>query len=94
MKYMSSVILMSSIIASCNSGADGSAADSSYDSLSNPFANESALPYHTIPFDKIKDADFGPAFKEAMKLHVEEIEKIANDTTPATFENVFVALEK
>lgn len=94
MKYMSSVILMSSIIASCNSGADGSTADGSYDSISNPFAKESELPYHTIPFDKIKDADFGPAFKEAMKLHADEIEKIANDTTPATFENVFVALEK
>ncbi|GAB3412666.1 M3 family metallopeptidase [Niabella aquatica] len=94
MKYMPFVILMSSVIASCNAGADGSTSKESYDSLSNPFANESGLPYHTIPFDKIKEADFEPAFEEAMKLHVNEIDKIANDTTPATFENVLVALEK
>ncbi len=60
----------------------------------NPFFLQSTLPYSTEPFDKIKDADYKPAFEEGMKQHLKEIEAIANNTSPATFENTYVAMEK
>lgn len=88
-------LAMASIIASCNPGGkDTAPRNGNYDSTTNPFAKPSALPYQTIPFDKIKDADFKPAFEEGMKQHTAEIEKIANDPAPATFENTLVAMEK
>ncbi|MCO5249310.1 MAG: hypothetical protein M9887_10230 [Chitinophagales bacterium] len=45
--------------------------------MNNPFFKESTLPFNTIDFDKIKVADFAPAFEEGMKLQMEEIDKIA-----------------
>ena len=60
----------------------------------NPFFNESTLPYHAPPFDKIKDSDYQPAIEEGMKDQLAEIEKIANDPAPATFANTFEALER
>ncbi len=63
-------------------------------SASNPFYSQSKLPYEAPAFDKIKDADFKPAFEEGMKVHLAEIEKIADNPAPATFENTLVAMEK
>jgi peptidyl-dipeptidase Dcp len=60
----------------------------------NPFAQESTLPYHLPPFDRIKDADFRPAFEAGMAEHRKEIEAIDNDKAAPTFENTLVALEK
>ncbi len=61
---------------------------------SNPFYVESTLPFQAIPFDKIKDSDYSPAYEKGMQEHLAEIEQIANNTAEPTFENVFVALEK
>ena len=61
---------------------------------SNPLLTASTLPFQTIPFDKIKDADFQPAIEEGMQQKLEEIQKIANNPEPATFDNTFVALER
>src|SRR6185312_5261649 len=60
----------------------------------NPFETPSTLPLQAPPFDKIKDTDYKPAFEEAMKQHLAEVEAIANDKAAPTFENTFVALEK
>lgn len=60
----------------------------------NPFAQESTLPYHLPPFDRVKDADFRPAFEAGMAEHRKEIEAIDNDKAAPTFENTLVALEK
>lgn len=60
----------------------------------NPFFAPSPLLYQAPPFDKIKDSDYQPAFEEGMKQHLAEVEKIANQTEPATFENTIVALER
>ena len=59
----------------------------------NPFAQQSTLPYHFPPFDRIKDADFRPAFEAGMAEQRKEIETIDRDGA-ATFENTVVALEK
>ena len=61
---------------------------------SNPFYAASTLPYQAPPFDKIKESDYEPAVEEAMKQHLAEIEKIANNPEPPTFDNTIVAMEK
>ena len=60
----------------------------------NPFFAESTLPLKYPPFDKIKDDNFGPAFDRGMADQLKEVETIAGNDAPATFENTIVALEK
>ncbi|MDE2162538.1 MAG: peptidyl-dipeptidase Dcp [Alphaproteobacteria bacterium] len=60
----------------------------------NPFDQASTLPFQAPPFDKIKDSDFQPAMEEGMKRELADIEAIANNPAPATFENTIVAMEK
>ncbi len=50
-------------------------------------------PFGIVPFDKITDADFLPAFEIAMARHRSEIEAIAGSGAPATFANTVEALE-
>jgi peptidyl-dipeptidase Dcp len=60
----------------------------------NPFYAASTLPYQAPPFDKIKDSDYQPAFDAGMAEQRKEIDAIANNPAPPTFENTLVALEK
>lgn len=46
------------------------------------------------PFDKVVVADFAPALEAAMALELKEIEAIANNPAPPTFDNTIVALER
>jgi len=61
---------------------------------SNPFFTASTLPYQAPPFDKIKDSDYQPAIEEGMKQQLAEVQQIANNPEPPSFENTYVALEK
>jgi peptidyl-dipeptidase Dcp len=61
---------------------------------SNPFYAPSALPFQAPPFDKIKDEDYQPAIEAGMAQQQAEIQAIADDPAPPTFENTFVAMEK
>ncbi|MDP3668102.1 MAG: M3 family metallopeptidase [Telluria sp.] len=61
---------------------------------SNPFANESTLPFKYPPFDKITNEHYAPAFAEGMRQEAAQIEAIANNKRPATFENTIVAMER
>jgi len=61
---------------------------------SNPLLTPSTLPYQTPPFDKIKDEDFQPAIEAGMVEQLKEIQAIANNPAPPTFENTIVAMEK
>ena len=63
-------------------------------SAENPFARPSTLPYHVPPFDRIKDADFRPAFDAGMAEQRKEVEAIDHNPAPPSFENTVVALEK
>ena len=60
----------------------------------NPFFAQSPLPLHYPQFDKIKDADFAPAFDAGMAEQLKEVEAIANQSDKPTFDNTIVALEK
>ena len=45
-------------------------------------------------FEAIRDEDFAPAFDAALARHEAEIDAIAGNPEPPTFENTIVALEK
>ena len=64
------------------------------DMADNPFAQPSALPLQAPPFDRIKDTDYQPAIEEGMRQQLAEIDAIANDPAPPTFENTLAAMEK
>ena len=61
---------------------------------SNPFFAPSTLSLQYPQFDKINDAHFAPAFDRGMAEHLAEVEAIANNPEPATFENTILALEQ
>ena len=63
-------------------------------SSSNPFFAESSLPFHAPPFDRIKDSDFQPALEAGMREQIVEIEGLANQSAPATFENTIIPMER
>jgi len=60
----------------------------------NPFAAVSPLPLHYPPFDRIRDADFRPAFEAGMAEQRDEIEAIAHQAAEPTFDNTIVAMER
>ena len=61
---------------------------------SNPFFQPSVLPYQLPPFDKIKDSDFRAAYEAGMAEQRKEVDAIAHDAAPPTFDNTIVALER
>lgn len=61
---------------------------------SNPFFADSTLPLKYPAFDKIQDSDFAPAFDAGMKEELAEVDAIANNPEPPTFDNTILALEK
>ena len=51
-------------------------------------------PFKMPPFEAIRDEDFLPAFEEAMRLHLAEVEEIAENPAEPTFANTVEALER
>lgn len=60
----------------------------------NPFAHDNTLPYQAPEFDKIKSEHFAPALKVGMAKQLKEVEQIANNPEPASFDNTIAALQK
>lgn len=60
----------------------------------NPFFEASTLPFHAPPFDRIHDSDYKPAIEEGMKRQLAQVDSIANQSAPPTFDNTLVALER
>jgi peptidyl-dipeptidase Dcp len=61
---------------------------------SNPFYAASKLPFQAPPFDRIKDSDYKPAIDAGMAEKRKEIQAIADNPAPPTFENTIAAMEK
>ncbi len=60
-----------------------------------PLLEEWTGPYGGVPaFDSMKLEDLKPALLRGMEMHLEEIETIANNTEPASFENTIEAMER
>ena len=60
----------------------------------NPLLAASTLAYEYPAFDQIRNEHYAPAFAEGMRLHLAEINAIANNAAKPTFENTVVALER
>src|SRR5207253_508322 len=60
----------------------------------NPYARPSTLPSELPPFDRIHDGDYLPAFHAGMREQLKEVERIAHNREPPTFENTLIALER
>lgn len=59
----------------------------------NPFFEEWNTPHGTVPFDKIKNDHYMPAFEEGIKRHKAEINAIVNNKEEATFANTIEAMD-
>ncbi len=61
----------------------------------NPLLQPWTGPYGGVPpFDKVRVEDFKPALEAAMAENLAEIDRIANDPAPPTFENTIAAMER
>ncbi len=61
---------------------------------SNPFFTESTLPYYAPRFDLIRDSHYEPALEEGMRQQLAEIDAIAKQMRPPSFDNTIVAMER
>lgn len=61
--------------------------------MSNPFFETWQTPFNMPPFETIQDHHFEAAFEEGFSEHWAEIEAIANNPAPPSFDNTLVALE-
>lgn len=59
----------------------------------NPLLSKFSSAYNTAPFSQIKMEHYMPAFLEGIKIAKEEVDQIANNTEPASFENTIEAME-
>jgi peptidyl-dipeptidase Dcp len=60
---------------------------------SNPFLQDWQTPFEVPPFADISAEHYGPALDQAFEEHLAEVEAIASNTDPVTFENTIDALE-
>ena len=61
--------------------------------VENPFFAEWTTPFGAPPFDQIQEEHFLPAFERAIADERQEVEAIAQNPEPPTFENTLVALD-
>src|SRR5689334_4826069 len=59
---------------------------------SNPLFVESNLPYHAPRFDVIRNEDYQPALDEGIRQWLGEVDSIAKQTAPPTFDNTIAAM--
>jgi peptidyl-dipeptidase Dcp len=84
-KFYSMAVTMGIALASCTSqGAKEG---------KNPLLEAYNTPFNAPPFEDIKIEHYKPAYEEALKQHAAEIDSIANNPEPATFDNTIVALD-
>ena len=62
--------------------------------IANPLLRSWNTPYALPPFGEFSAANFQPAFEVALREHYEELDAIASNLAPATFDNTIVALDK
>ncbi|MGD1108282.1 MAG: M3 family metallopeptidase [Terracidiphilus sp.] len=87
------IAILLGVAAAGSCSAQTQSADSKF-GPSNPFYAPSTLAFHAPPFDKIKDSDYQPAIDAGMAQQLVEVEAIANNPAPPTFDNTLVALER
>ena len=91
MKHRNRLIVVGAVAQAMGAWSGAYAADFG---PSNPFYAPSKLPFNAPPFDRIQDRDYQPAIEAGMAQQLAEINRIADDPAPPTFENTFVAMER
>ncbi len=71
-----------------------SVAEAAAEPADNPFFTISTLPNQMPPFDRITDDHFVPAMERGMEQQLKEIDAIAGNPEPPTFDNTIVAMER
>jgi peptidyl-dipeptidase Dcp len=94
MKSFPTLSLIAMIVLSASCVNKDSKSTTSTTSSTNPFFEQSTLPLEAIPFDKINNGDYAPAFEKGMSDQLSEIKTIADNTEAPTFDNTLLALEK
>jgi len=87
-------LVLSCFVASCSDSTAPEQAASTPQESTNPFFEESNLPYGMPAFDLIKDEHYLPAFERGMAEELGEYEAIATNPEAAAFENTIVAMER
>ena len=65
------------------------------DAAVNPLLSPWEGPFGGVPpFDRVRVAHFAPALESAMAAQLADVERIANDSAPATFDNTIAAMER
>ena len=88
------------LLAACILAASAIAADSQLEEpeapamADNPLLAPSTLPYGLPPFDRIEVGHFLPAFEAGMAEQRREMDGIAGNNEPPTFDNTIVAMER
>src|SRR4051812_1067939 len=60
----------------------------------NPLLQDWPADYGLPPFELVKPEYFEPALEQTMKAHREELDAIANNAQPPTFENTLAAFDR
>ncbi len=93
MRIFSKIIVASSLFLAASFQTETLYAQNKSVKMTNPLLQKSTLQYQAPTFDLIKDEHFKPAFEYGLKIHDQEIEKIANNPVKPTFQNTVLALE-
>ena len=81
------------VMGACSPDAHDSRNEVMFDE-NNPFYAPSTLPFEAPDFDAISDEHYKPALVAGMEREMGEIEAIATNPEPPTFENTIVAMER
>ena len=81
------------VIGACSPNAREARIEVMFDET-NPFYAPSTLPFEAPDFDAISDEHYKPALVAGMEKEMGEIEAIATNPEPPTFENTIVAMER
>lgn len=93
-RWQNLLLLSSSLVGASALAASESPSPSTASAKANPLMEKSPLEFQYPPFDKIQNADYGPAFAQGMAEQLQEVAAIANNPEKPTFDNTIVALEK
>jgi peptidyl-dipeptidase Dcp len=89
MKRYVFVVILCAVVALSGCGRAGDEAPGA-----NPFFTEWTTPFGVPPFDQIHEEHFLPAYGKAIDEWQAEVEAIAADPDPPTFENTLAALDR
>ncbi|CAM4156120.1 M3 family metallopeptidase [Flavobacterium weaverense] len=93
MRFISKIVLTSAAVFVASLSVSSIYAQKQSVKTTNPLLQRSTLQYQAPRFNLIKDEHFKPAFVYALKVHDQEITKIATNKAKPTFANTVVALE-